>query len=766
MGSLELSANVVQAPKTGSVDAPTSSSSGGGELCDKWYSGKLAGFLFWGKKASDAEVISCVEKVGVNFRSRYGSTPINHAVSYPHVSVSRLILLRSLGADVNIPDNFGNTPLIRAAAGSSNPQVILYLISEGADISSLDKRNDALKALQRNRFGLWENEEMKVALGWTPSEETEFLQDKNNKISSNNSVGKAAHELILESVQFYEAYNLLKSGYYFEAIDQFKKSGDKGNPVSLIYLVVNLSEEGMTEYTPKLKDACTNLLKNYPDYLELWENEAPLYAALAICNSTSRKNSAKFLEKADLLHDPFAMFVKGYIEYGEDSQTSKNEKIKYFKEATLFGYCPAALFLAGTYLKEDTEINLKPLPNEAYAWNHAAKLFGCSVTMFESDFDQYSELNKEFAQKLGVDFLKKIETNIAKLKNKSGRNIFADYKKKFERLRNIDLFGDDLSERGYKGINFTECETLCSINDECVAYTYLTTKRWCFLKNGLGKATQKSTTISGILTTYEGSIVGQKLAVSNTEELYRLVENKRISVANIIEDAQQFCDAKIELEDNAVSYLDITLNGKIDIIVVDRGGFSCPNSQSIFCGSAGCRIHFIAADDQIDGMAQGWSAVEDQNGEKFILLGLHGSACDKSGFETCYKKLSLIDGQFIVSESVDGGFSDATGDALIENLKDIIDGVGLSELTGSLREEYEIDPTISGVLVVSVDKLSSAFANGLREGDLITDIAQKRVKTVEDVKAIISDIRSSDSQSMLLLVKRGDELRFLILKLG
>ena len=48
-------------------------------------------------------------------------------------------------------------------------------------------------------------------------------------------------------------------------------------------MVVNLSEEGMTEYTPKLKDACTNLLKNYPDYLELWENEAPLYAALAIC---------------------------------------------------------------------------------------------------------------------------------------------------------------------------------------------------------------------------------------------------------------------------------------------------------------------------------------------------------------------------------------------------------------------------------------------------------------------------------------------------
>ena len=125
----------------------------------------------------------------------------------------------------------------------------------------------------------------------------------------------------------------------------------------------------------------------------------------------------------------------------------------------------------------------------------------------------------------------------------------------------------------------------------------------------------------------------------------------------------------------------------------------------------------------------------------------------------------MIDGQFIVSESVDGGFSDATGDALIENLNDIIDGVGLSELTGNLRKEYEIDPTISGVLVVSVDKMSSAFANGLRKGDLITDIA-KTVETVEDVQAIMSDIKSSDSQSMLLLVKRGDEPKVFNPKIG
>ena len=131
----------------------------GGELCNKWYNGKLAGYQFWGKKASDAEVIECVDKVGINFPDFYGNKPFDHAVTYPHVTVSRLTLLRSLGADVS----FSN--LISAASGSSKPEVIFYLLAEGINFSSQEKQNKVLNALIRNRFGLWENEDLRVALG-------------------------------------------------------------------------------------------------------------------------------------------------------------------------------------------------------------------------------------------------------------------------------------------------------------------------------------------------------------------------------------------------------------------------------------------------------------------------------------------------------------------------------------------------------------------------------------------------------------------------
>ena len=96
--------------------------------------------------------------------------------------------------------------------------------------------------------------------------------------------------------------------------------------------------------------------------------------------------------------------------------------------------------------------------------------------------------------------------------------------------------------------------------------------------------------------------------------------------------------------------------------------------------------------------------------------------------------------------------------------EDAIDGAGLSELTDSLREEYGIDPTISGVIIMSVDETSSAYENGLRKGDVITDVAQKPIGSVEEVEELVSSAKSEGRQSVLLLVRREGQPRFIVLK--
>ena len=96
--------------------------------------------------------------------------------------------------------------------------------------------------------------------------------------------------------------------------------------------------------------------------------------------------------------------------------------------------------------------------------------------------------------------------------------------------------------------------------------------------------------------------------------------------------------------------------------------------------------------------------------------------------------------------------------------EDAIDGAGLSELTDSLREEYGIDPAISGVIIMSVDETSSAYENGLRKGDVITDVAQKPIGSVKEVEDLVSSAKSEGRQSVLLLVRREGQPRFIVLK--
>ena len=112
----------------------------------------------------------------------------------------------------------------------------------------------------------------------------------------------------------------------------------------------------------------------------------------------------------------------------------------------------------------------------------------------------------------------------------------------------------------------------------------------------------------------------------------------------------------------------------------------------------------------------------------------------------------------------DYNFSKVPEDGLMGKPKGAIDGVVLSELTDNLRDEYGIDPTLSGLVVTSVDKMSVAYKHNLRKGDLIRDVGQKPVKSVEDLGKLVADLKSEGLKSILLLVQRDGKARFIILK--
>lgn len=93
-------------------------------------------------------------------------------------------------------------------------------------------------------------------------------------------------------------------------------------------------------------------------------------------------------------------------------------------------------------------------------------------------------------------------------------------------------------------------------------------------------------------------------------------------------------------------------------------------------------------------------------------------------------------------------------------------GATVSELNDALRQELTLGRGATGLVVVDVDTESQAFEKGLRKGDLIAEAGQVGIDTPEDLQAQIDAARDAGRKSVLLLVRRDGQPRFVALNLS
>jgi Trypsin-like serine proteases, typically periplasmic, contain C-terminal PDZ domain len=67
--------------------------------------------------------------------------------------------------------------------------------------------------------------------------------------------------------------------------------------------------------------------------------------------------------------------------------------------------------------------------------------------------------------------------------------------------------------------------------------------------------------------------------------------------------------------------------------------------------------------------------------------------------------------------------------------------------------------------VTEVDEASEAFEKGLRIGDIITEAGQQKVTSIADLEARIEAAQDAGRKSLLLLVRRAGDPRFVALTL-
>ncbi len=91
-------------------------------------------------------------------------------------------------------------------------------------------------------------------------------------------------------------------------------------------------------------------------------------------------------------------------------------------------------------------------------------------------------------------------------------------------------------------------------------------------------------------------------------------------------------------------------------------------------------------------------------------------------------------------------------------------GLRLGPLDAEARAELQARG-LSGVVIEAVDPNSDAAAKGLQAGDIVTELAQMPISTPQEFEQIVTEGRDAGQKSILLLIRRGGDPRFVALSL-
>ena len=92
-------------------------------------------------------------------------------------------------------------------------------------------------------------------------------------------------------------------------------------------------------------------------------------------------------------------------------------------------------------------------------------------------------------------------------------------------------------------------------------------------------------------------------------------------------------------------------------------------------------------------------------------------------------------------------------------------GLTVSTLTDEMREQMDLDDADQGLVITNVDEMAEAYEKGLRAGDVITEAGQQKVRSVSDLEDRVDEAREAGRKSLLLLIRRSGEPRFVALTL-
>lgn len=112
------------------------------------------------------------------------------------------------------------------------------------------------------------------------------------------------------------------------------------------------------------------------------------------------------------------------------------------------------------------------------------------------------------------------------------------------------------------------------------------------------------------------------------------------------------------------------------------------------------------------------------------------------------------------AEAIAGSMSDDDLEELKESL-----GFDVAELTESIRGQLRLDAEVEGVVVSSISQTSRSYRQGLRRGDVITQVSNEAVTTPNEFFGAIRGLKQDGTEAVLLRVERQGRNIFIAIEL-
>ena len=93
-------------------------------------------------------------------------------------------------------------------------------------------------------------------------------------------------------------------------------------------------------------------------------------------------------------------------------------------------------------------------------------------------------------------------------------------------------------------------------------------------------------------------------------------------------------------------------------------------------------------------------------------------------------------------------------------------GMSFTDLTNEIRKRFDLSDESIGVVVVGVNDNSPAAERGIKPGDIIQKVDQVDINTSKEILKVVDEAKNKKKSSILFLIKRGLNVRFVALPIN